>query len=144
MAEQATSIDAAARIAHRQLLAALGLVLLLGLAALLGFGTVDMARARSKLWLVLPIIILITVAAMQRMARRVDAHALHAVRNDELRQASLSRAWRNGFFAVLGLQPVLALAITWGAAANGIALMAAGAVTIGAATVLASLLWYDR
>jgi small-conductance mechanosensitive channel len=144
MAEELTPIDAAARIAHRQLLAALGLIVLLGLAALLGFGSADMARAGSKLWTVLPVIIMIAVASMQRMARRVDAHALHAVRKDELRQASLSRAWRNGFFAVLGLQPLLALAITWGAAANGIALMAAGTVTIGAATVLASMLWYDR
>jgi hypothetical protein len=34
--------------------------------------------------------------------------------------------------------------LVWSGNANGIALMAAGTVTIGAAAVLASLLWYDR
>ena len=143
MAEQATSIDAAVRMSHRHLMAALTIVSMLGLAAVLSLTTAE-GRADKILWTVLPVIITIVAASLHGMNKRVDARALKAVRNDELRQASLSRAWRNGFFAVLGLQPVLALAITWGAAANGIALMAAGAVTIGAATVLASLLWYDR
>jgi hypothetical protein len=101
-------------------------------------------RAGKVLWTVLPSIIAVTAASLHRMYKRVDARALKAVRKDELRQASLSRAWRNGFFAVLGLQPVLALGLAWSGAADGIALMAAGTVTIGAVTVLASLLWYDR
>jgi hypothetical protein len=142
MAEQTTSIDAAVRMSHRQLLAALGLVLLMGVAALLGFGNAGTARAGGVLWIVLPVIITITAASLRGMGKRVDARALEAVRKDELRQASLSRAWRNGFFAVLGLQPALSLVLS--DAANAAALMAAAAVTIGTATVLASLLWYDR
>jgi Na+/H+ antiporter NhaC len=134
MAEQATPIDAAARMSHRHLLAALGIVLLLGAAALLD----------GRLWMALPLVITITVAALYSMGKRVDARALEAVRKDELRQASLSRAWRNGFFAVLGLQPMLALGLGWSGAADAAALMAAASATIGAATVLASLLWYDR
>jgi hypothetical protein len=43
---------------------------------------------------------------------------------------------------VLGLQPALALGLDQ--AVHAAPLMAAAAVTIGAATVLASLLWYDR
>lgn len=144
MAEQATPIDSAARMSHRHLLAALGLLLLLGLATLLGFGEGAAARAGGALWKALPLIIIITVAALHRMQRRIDAGALDAMRKDELRQASLARAWRNGFFAVLFLQPVLALGLTWSGAEYGVALMAAGAVTVGAAIVLASLLWYDR
>jgi len=144
MAEQATSIDTAARTSHRQLLVALGLLLLLGVAALLGLGEGAAAQAGGALWKVLPLILVIAVAALHRMQRKVDARALEAVRKDELRQASLSRAWRNGFFAVLGLQPVLALGLGWSGTQHGVALMAAGAVTLGAATVLASLLWYDR
>ena len=133
MAEPTTSIDAAVRMSHRHLLAALGLVLLMGVAALLN---------ASILWIVLPVIITITAASLRSAGKRVDARALEAVRKDELRQASLSRAWRNGFFAVLGLQPALSLILS--DAANAAAMMAAAAVTIGTATVLASLLWYDR
>lgn len=142
MAEHTTSIDAAVRMSHRHLIGALGLVLLMGLAALLRFGDGGTARAGSVLWIVLPVVITITAASMRGMQKGLDARALQAVRNDELRQASLSRAWRNGLFAVLGLQPALALVLN--GAANAAALMAAGAVTIGTATVLASLLWYDR
>jgi hypothetical protein len=144
MAEQANPIDTAARAAHRQLLAALGLLLLLGVAALLSLGQGAAAQAGGALWKALPPILVIAVAALHRMQRRMDARALEAVHRDELRQASLSRAWRNGFFAVLVLQPVLALGLGWSDAGHGVALMAAGTVTLGAATVLASLLWYDR
>jgi hypothetical protein len=144
MTEPATSIDTAARISHRQLLTALGLLLLLGLAALLGLGEGATAQAGGALWKALPLVIVITVAALHRMGKRVDARALEAVRKDELRQASLQRAWRNGFLAVLFLQPVLALGLTWSGAAHGVALMAAVTATLGAATVLASLLWHDR
>jgi hypothetical protein len=144
MAEQLTSIDAAARVSHRHLLAALGLVLLLGLAALLSFGPSASARAGHALWMLLPVIIAIMAVALRGVDKQVDARALEAVRNDELRQASLQRAWRNGFFAVLALQPALALGLSWSEASNAVALMAAAAVTVGAATVLASLLWYDR
>ena len=144
MTEQATSIDDAVRMSHRHLMAALGLLLLLGVAALLGFGEGALAQAGGALWKALPLIIIIMVAALHRMGMRVDARALEAMRKDELRQASLQRAWRNGFLAVLFLQPVLALGLTWSAAAHGVALMAAVTVTLGAATVLASLLRYDR
>jgi hypothetical protein len=141
MAEKLTSIDAAARMSHRQLLAALGLVLLLGAAALLSLGA---GGACSALWMVLPVIITITVVSLGGMGKRVDPGTLDAVRKDELRQASLSRAWRNGFLAVLGLQPVLALGLEWSGAAHAATLMAAAAATVGSVTVLASLLWYDR
>ncbi len=144
MAEQLTPIDSAARMSHYHLLAALGLVLLMGIAALLGFAGAGAAWSGSMLWMVLPVIITITAGSLHSMGKRVDARALKAVRDDELRQASLSRAWRNGFFAVLGLQPMLAFGLSWSGAAQGVALMAAAAITIGAATVLASLLWYDR
>jgi len=148
MAEKITAIDAAARVSHRHLLAALGLVLLLGVTALLSLGPADFARAGRALWMLLPISITITAGALYGMSKRVDPLALEAARNDELRQASLSRAWRNGFFAVLALQPVLALGLVWSGVADGAAhcaaLMAAGTLTVGTATVLASLLWYDR
>lgn len=142
MAEPTNSIDAAVRMSHRHLLAALGLVLLMGIAAVLRFGGAGASHGGGILWTVLPVIITITVAGLGSMGKKVDARALEAVRKDELRQASLHRAWRNGFFAVLALQPALALGLD--EAAHAAPLMAAAAVTIGTATVLASLLWYDR
>jgi hypothetical protein len=143
MAEKLTSIDAAVRMSHRHLMGALLVVCMLGLAAVLSLTTAG-GRADKVLWTVLPSIIAVTAASLHRMYKRVEPRALKAMRKDELRQSSLSRAWRNGFFAMLGLQPVLALGLTWSGAADGIALMAAGTVCIGAVTVLASLLWYDR
>jgi hypothetical protein len=89
MAEQLTSIDAAARVSHRHLRAALGLVLLLGLAALLSFGPAASARAGRMLWMLYPVVIAITAVALRGMGKRIDARTLDAVRNDELRQASL-------------------------------------------------------
>ena len=143
MAEQATSIDAAVRMSHRHLMAALTIVSMLGLAAVLSLTTAE-GRADKILWTVLPSIIAVTAASLHRMYKRIDVRALKAVRNDELRQASLSRAWRNGFFAVLGLQPVLALGLAWSGTAHGVALMAAITALVGAGTVHTSLLWYDR
>jgi hypothetical protein len=143
MAEQATPIDAAAHMSHRHLMAALTIVSMLGLAAVLSLTTAG-GDAGRILWQVMPGILTVTAASLYRSYKRVDVRALKAVRNDELRQASLSRAWRNGFFAVLGLQPVLALGLTWSGAAYGVALMAAITTCVGAAVVHTSLLWYDR
>jgi hypothetical protein len=75
---------------------------MLGLAALLSFTSGGAGRAGKILWTLLPVMIVLTAASLHRMYKGIDARALKAVRNDELRQASLSRAWRNGFFAVLG------------------------------------------
>jgi hypothetical protein len=143
MAEHATPIDAAARMSHRHLMAALTIVSMLGLAAVLSLSTAggDVGRI---LWRVMPVLLVVTVASLYRSYKRVDVRALKAVRNDELRQASLSRAWRNGFFAVLALQPVLAVGLTWSGAVDSVALMAAVTAFIGAATVHTSLLCYDR
>jgi hypothetical protein len=143
MAEQSTPIDDAARMSHRHLLAALMIVSMLGLAAVLSLTTAE-GRADRILWTVLPGIIAVTAASLQRMYKRVDTRARKAMQTDELRQASLSRAWRNGFFAVLALQPLLSLGLVWSGATQGIALMAAITVCVGAGVVHASLLWYDR
>jgi hypothetical protein len=143
MAEQANAIDAAARMSHRHLMAALTIVGMLGLAAVLSLTTAG-GDAGKALWRVMPVILMITAASLYRSYKRVDVRALKAVRNDELRQASLSRAWRNGFLAVLGLQPVLAVGLSWSSVEYGVALMAAITAIVGAAVVHTSLLWYDR
>jgi hypothetical protein len=143
MAEPTSPIDAAVRMSRRHLMAALMIVMMLSLAVILSL-TVAEGRTDKIVWTVLPSIITVTVASLHRMYRRVDVRALKAMHNDELRQASLSRAWRNGFFAMLGLQPLLALGLTWNGNAHGLALMAAGTVSAGALTMGTTLLWYDR
>ncbi len=143
MAEHVTSIDAAVRMSHRHLMAALMIVGMLGVAAVLSLTSAG-GDVGKILWTVLPVVITVTAASLNRMYKRVETRARKAMRNDELRQASLSRAWRNAFLAVLGLQPVLALVLTWNGAAYGVALMAAVTVTIGAGVALTTLQCYDR
>lgn len=143
MAEQMSSIDAATRMSHRHLMAALMIVGMLGFAAVLSL-TTSGGDAGQTLWRVLPVLIALTAASLHRMYRRVETRAMKAVRNDELRQASLTRAWRYGLFAVLVAQPLLALGLTWSGAANAVALMAAATICIGAGTALTTLQWYDR
>jgi hypothetical protein len=143
MAEQTTSIEDAVRMSHRHLMGALLVVSMLGFTAVLSLTTVG-GRADRILWTVLPGIIAGTAASLHRMYKRVDTRAMKAMRSDELRQLSLSRAWRNGFLAVLGAQPLLALGLSWSGAAYGVALMAAATATIGAGAALTTLQWYDR
>jgi hypothetical protein len=63
---------------------------------------------------------------------------------DELRQASLHRAYRNGFIGILILQPLLVLLLPWTPVVYPAAVMACASVTTGAVIVLGSLLYYDR
>jgi hypothetical protein len=142
MAEKINDIDAAARMSQRQLLGVLMLVLLLGVAVLWSFGLLGNGKESPGIMIVMPVLFIVAIGALQRSARRIDAQALDAMRKDELRQASLHRAYRNGFFAMLILQPLLGVALYDTSA--GAAIMAAASVTLGAVTVLASLLWQDR
>ena len=96
MPDKPSPIDAAAHVSHRHLLGALAVLLLLGIAALLGFASPSMAEKGRALWMAMPIVIVTAVAALYGMGKRVDKRSMDAVRNDELRQASLQRAWRNG------------------------------------------------
>ena len=59
----------------------------------------------------LPIFIVILVAAMISARRRigVSSELLRTFRNDELRLAALTRAYRNGFCATLVARPLLPL-----------------------------------
>jgi hypothetical protein len=61
-----------------------------------------------------------------------------------LRQQSLQRAWRNGLLAVLLAQPLLALLFALAAPPQPLLLMASLTVLTGVATVLGSVLMYDR
>jgi predicted permease len=144
MADQLSTVDAAARVSHRQLLVAFGLLLFISIAALLGFGSPSLAATGHAMWMVVPGVITTLVAVLYGMGQRIDKRSIDAVRNDELRQASLQRAWRNGFFMMLVAQPIAAIAFVWISVNHEVAVMAAVTVVTGSLTGLASLLWHDR
>lgn len=70
--------------------------------------------------------------------------ALHALRNDELRQAAQAKAFRNGFFVLLAYPPACAFALIGLGVSNPLAIVVESGAWLGAVTCLASLLWYDR
>jgi hypothetical protein len=142
--------DVLIRYSRRSLWTALTLILLLGAGAVgsIGFPGTEVAVMANRLWLSLPIVIVIAVAALKSSAKgaRTDPSSpgMKAILNDELRQDSLNRAYRNAFGAILTMQPLLAMAQLWTAFANPAPLMACMTVMAGVAVMLASLLYYDR
>jgi hypothetical protein len=147
MAAKLHDTDALVRLSRRTLWFALVFILLLGVTGVLS-SVVDSRAAIGKVWELLPLVIAIGAIALKTSARGAFANpgnpALKVLRSDELRQASLHRAYRNGFIAMLILQPLLVLLLPWTSVVYQTAAMACASVTAGAAIVLGSLLYYDR
>jgi hypothetical protein len=136
------------RYARRSLWNTLVVVLLFGGAAALSLASPE-SHAFSHLATALPMIILFAYAAVRKASAKgartdLSASAIKALLNDELRQYSMKLAYRNGFFAVLLAQPLLALAPTWIKFAYPVSFMACVTIVIGVVTMMASLLYYDR
>lgn len=140
--------DTLVRYSHRGLWTALILLLILAAWAV----TVNLFPARAalagKAALLLPLAIAIALGSMRASLRGLSGHpsspAMKAVLEDELRQQSLQRAWRNGLLAVLLAQPLLSLLFAIAAPPQPVLLMASLTVLTGVATVLGSVLLYDR
>jgi hypothetical protein len=96
----------------------------------------------------LPSLIVIAVVALRSRAKGARFHpsnpAMKAMLNDELRQASLNLAWRNGFIAVLVAQPLLLLASIWTETARPAPLMACVTLVMGVVVAIATKLYVDR
>ncbi len=96
----------------------------------------------------LPVVIVIAVAALRSAAKGVSTRAtsgpMKSMLNDELRQQSLRLAYRNGQLAVLLAQPVLGLLLAWSGVQQPAVLMASATALVGVLVVLGSLLVYDR
>jgi hypothetical protein len=150
MAAKIHDTDALVRLSRRNLWFALVMILLLGITGVLASGVIESraATAAAKVWILLPLVISIGVIALKTAAKGAFANpidpALTAVMSDELRQASLQRAYRNGFMGILILQPLLVLLLPWTSVVYPSAVMACATVTAGAVIVLGSLLYYDR
>ena len=129
---------------------ALALLLALGAYAVLMHSYPDSsaAAAANRYAIMLPVAIVIALAALRSTLNGVRPHAREAamkiVLNDELRAQMLSRAYRNGLVAVMVAQPVLVLLLSAAAMPMPLVPMASATVLIGVATVLCSLLAYDR
>jgi uncharacterized membrane protein YhaH (DUF805 family) len=136
------------QLSRRQLWLALVFILFLGVTAIAQLAEPDARPGVQHLWTNFPIVIIIAVAALQRSMKRAKAGAsarqVQAVLDDELRRDSQQRAYRNAFFMMLLVQPVLAILMASAAVAHPIAIMACTSALSGAVTMLASLLYYDR
>jgi hypothetical protein len=138
------------KISHRSLWLALALLLVLGAYAviinLFPFGAA--AQMAGKLALLLPISIVVAIGALRSSQKGWSADPnskpMRAVLNDELRQQSVHRACRNGLLAVLLIQPVMGVVLTVVTVPHPVVLMASFTLVAGVATVLGSVLAYDR
>jgi bacteriorhodopsin len=137
-------------VSRRSLWVALGIILLCGLAGLvlLALPDTSVARMAKNLMMMLPLVIVIALAGLRLTAKGVSMNpanpGLKAIRNDELRQASLHKSYRNGFFTLMLSQPLLATLLTLMPGAHPVAVMADAGSLAGAAAFLGSLLYYDR
>jgi hypothetical protein len=149
MATTFNETEELARYSRRSLWTMLVLVLLIGAWAAVSIGLpgTEAAAFASRFSIPLPAIIIVAAIALKpAKGVRVDpsAPAMKAFLKDELRQASLNLACRNGFLSVLLVQPLLALAPTWIAVARPASMMACLTLTTGALVAIASMLYYDR
>jgi hypothetical protein len=74
----------------------------------------------------------------------VSSELLRTFRNDELRLAALTRAYRNGFCATLVAQALAAIALGWWPIPNPLLLLLCVTTCAGIVTLLISFLYYDR
>jgi hypothetical protein len=126
----------------------MALVVLLGAAAsLVAIGPEsEAATIGTRLFMALPVVIIIACSALMSGNRGgPSAKAMmQRILGDELRQQSLGRAYRNGFFAMLACQGPLVATAMLAPVESGPILQACLTATIGLVTALASVLWYDR
>ena len=136
----------------RQARRSLWTVMLLAILLVLAAALVMMAPGSQAaalgngLFKALPVLIVIGCAAILGKTRHTpEARALmQQVLNDELRQQSLSLAYRNGFFAMLCCQAPLLLLTTAAQVPSAAVLLACMTAAIGLVTAIATVLWYDR
>lgn len=135
---------------HRGLWFALILLLALGAYAVIIniFPASDAASLAGRAAGLLPIAIIVALAAMRSSLKGASTNpnskAMKALLNDELRQQSLARAYRNALIATLLAQPLLAWLLNLAPLPQPVVLMASLSVLVGVATVLGSMLAYDR
>lgn len=148
--EPSTQSELFVQFSRRGLWIALALLLALGGYAIVinVFPSSTTASSAHRLANILPLAITIAVAWVYLSLKGSTADRRGALMtemlNDELRQHSLSLAYRNGLIAVLVGQPALALLVAWTALRFPELLMASATALIGTSVVLCTMLFYDR
>jgi hypothetical protein len=148
--EPSTQSELFVQFSRRGLWIALALLLALGGYAIVinVFPSSTTASSAHRLANILPLAITIAVAWVYLSLKGSTADRRGALMtemlNDELRQHSLSLAYRNGLIAVLVGQPALAPLVAWTALRFPELLMASATALIGTSVVLCTMLFYDR
>jgi hypothetical protein len=149
-AEQYTESELLVKFSRRGLWVALVLLGILGAYAVVInlFPDSAVAAMANRLASMLPIAIIIALIALRSSlkATRIDprTNSINILLQDELRQHSLNRAYRNALAAVLLTQPLLALLLMWTNLPYPVVLMSSVTALIGTGTVVCSMLTYDR
>lgn len=106
------------------------------------------AALAERMFMLLPLALVLVIALLRTSLKGVSADPgappMKALLGDELRQHSLNRACRNGLFAVLFAQPLLALLVGVSYLPYPAVLMACATALTGVGVVLGSMLAYDR
>lgn len=139
-----SSYDVLERYSRRSLWTALFLVNVIGAVSVLTY----LYPRVWRLSLVIPVATAIAAGALRSSAKgaNVDPSSpgMKAIINDELFLASVHRAFRNAFLAVLALQPLLALVPELVAIARPAPMMAIFTIWFGMVVMISSVLYYDR
>ena len=148
MTQQEMDLDLLVRLSHLSLWMLLATVLYLGGAMLLillgGAQLAEMARSALVL---LPVANAIAFAALRVKGRKAGcarSAQMRAVMNDELRQQALAKAYRNGFFAGMASTVAFAPVVSIAGVEKAPAVLVVLVVVSGVATMLGSVLYYDR
>lgn len=138
------------RYSRRTLWTVLVFFLLFGAAAAaaIGFPQSRAGGMFSHLALQVPIFLAVASYALKATAKgaRTDpaSPGMKSLRDDELRVASVNLGYRNAFFAMMLILPMLAIASEWIAVAAPVAMLTCLTVLTGAVVMVASILHYDR
>ena len=132
--------DALIRLSRRNVWTAFILIALIGTVGVMQL-LASTALAGQKLGMLLPVFIAIGVVGLRRAP---DAASMAIVLDDELRHTALARAYRTALFAVLILQPLLAVGLAAAGAVNAIPVLAATTVLAGMLVFVGSFLYFDR
>jgi len=94
---------------------------------------------------ILPIFIIAGICSVQKKELKLDPNnsAMKTVLEDELRVASVQRAYRYGFMSVLFAQPVLAVLLQF-TQKNNVWIMSSISLTLGVSVFIATTLILDR
>lgn len=148
--QKSTEADLLVRYSRHSLWLAVAVLALLGAYAVLInlYPDSGAAALAERMFMLLPLALVIVIALLRSSLKGVSADPgappMRALLGDELRQHSLNRACRNGLFAVLFAQPLLALLVGVTYLPYPAALMACATALVGVGVVLGSMLAYDR